>query len=90
MNFHCLFAGKLLGKRNTFMAKVEIDRERCKGCGLCTLSCPKQLMRIGKEMNSLGFFFAVCEDNESCTGCALCAEICPDIAIRIWRDRGRP
>ncbi len=72
------------------MVKVEIDRERCKGCSLCTLSCPKQLMQIGKEMNSLGYFFAVCEDSPSCTGCALCAEICPDIAIRVWRDRGRP
>jgi 2-oxoglutarate ferredoxin oxidoreductase subunit delta len=72
------------------MVKVEIDRERCKGCGLCTLSCPKQVMRIGREMNGLGFFFAVWEDSGSCTGCAMCGETCPDIAIRIWRDRERP
>jgi len=67
------------------MAKIEIDRERCKGCGLCTISCPKQLIRIGKEMNRLGFFYACWDNEETCTGCALCGEMCPDVAIRVWR-----
>ena len=67
------------------MAKIEIDRERCKGCGLCTISCPKQLIRIGEEMNRLGFFFACWDDEKTCTGCALCGEMCPDVAIRIWK-----
>ena len=80
------FAPTPSSKENDWiMGKIEIDQERCKGCGLCTISCPKHLINTGKEMNSLGFFWAVCEDNEACTGCALCGEICPDVAIRVWR-----
>jgi 2-oxoglutarate ferredoxin oxidoreductase subunit delta len=67
------------------MAKVEIDRERCKGCGLCTVSCPKKLMRMGQEINRQGYFYACWDENEACTGCAICGEICPDVAIRVWR-----
>ena len=67
------------------MAKIEINQERCKGCGLCTLSCPKKLIQIGKEINRQGYFYATWEDQGTCTGCALCGEICPDIAIAIWK-----
>ena len=67
------------------MAKVEINAERCKGCGLCTIACPKKRIRIGKEINRQGYFFALWEDQEDCTGCALCGEICPDIAIMVWK-----
>jgi 2-oxoglutarate ferredoxin oxidoreductase subunit delta len=70
-------------------AKVEIDRDRCKGCGLCTITCPKKSLRLGAEINPFGYFYACWEDSDACTGCAVCGEICPDVAIRVWRDRGR-
>ncbi len=67
------------------MIKIEIDRERCKGCGLCTLVCPHALINIGDEINGHGYIFAKWESDGKCTGCALCAEICPDIAIAVWK-----
>jgi len=67
------------------MAKIEIDQEQCKGCGLCTIACPKTLIRIGEEINHQGYFYVVWDANEQCTGCAICGEICPDVAIRVWR-----
>jgi 2-oxoglutarate ferredoxin oxidoreductase subunit delta len=67
------------------MAKIEIDQERCKGCGLCTISCPKSLIRIGDVINRQGYFYVVWNGDEKCTGCAICGEICPDVAIRVWR-----
>jgi 2-oxoglutarate ferredoxin oxidoreductase subunit delta len=67
------------------MGKIEIDTERCKGCGLCTISCPKELMHLGKESNRQGYFYVQWDDQGTCTGCALCGEICPDVAIRVWR-----
>ena len=70
------------------MAKIEIDQERCKGCGLCTIACPKALIKIGEEINRQGYFYVVWEVSGQCTGCALCGEICPDVAIRVWRESG--
>jgi 2-oxoglutarate ferredoxin oxidoreductase subunit delta len=68
------------------MAKIEIDQERCKGCGLCTISCPKALIKIGEEINRQGYFYVLWDANGQCTGCAICGEICPDVAIRVWRE----
>ena len=31
------------------MAKVSFDVERCKGCGLCEIACPKQIIALSKE-----------------------------------------
>ena len=69
------------------MGKIEIDQERCKGCGLCTIVCPKTLIKIGEEINRQGYFYVVWEANGQCTGCALCGETCPDVAIRVWREK---
>lgn len=67
------------------MTRIEIDKERCKGCGLCTVVCPHELIALGEEINGYGYFFAKWESDGKCTGCALCAEICPDIAIAVWK-----
>ncbi len=71
------------------MAKVEVDRERCKGCGLCTIACPRSLMKLGEEINRQGYFYVVWDKDGQCTGCAICGEICPDVAIRVWKGEDR-
>ena len=65
--------------------KAEINADRCKGCGLCILVCPKNSIAISRKSNKTGYFTAE-KNNNDCTGCALCAIICPDAAIEVFRD----
>jgi len=73
--------------------RIEIDRERCKGCGLCTAVCPKKEIQISDRLNAKGYYPAEFKEAEvtdqesmKCTGCALCAITCPDIAIEVYRE----
>ena len=63
------------------MARIVIDPERCKGCGLCVHACPQRILAQGKEMNSKGYFYAKTAEPMRCIGCMLCCISCPDVAI---------
>ena len=67
------------------MARIEIDESRCKGCGICTIACPKKLITLCDKVNIQGYTPAQALNQELCTGCALCAEICPDVAIIVFK-----
>jgi 2-oxoglutarate ferredoxin oxidoreductase subunit delta len=73
--------------------RIIINTERCKGCGLCVIVCPKKGIVISEKSNKSGYFPAqpvpsVAEgaNNSDCTGCAVCAIICPDVAIEVFRE----
>lgn len=71
------------------MAKMTVDFDRCKGCGLCVTACPKKIVSIQQEkLNKKGYYTAVCIDEDACIGCALCAMMCPDCAIRVAAKEG--
>lgn len=65
-------------------ARIEIDRSRCKGCGLCTSACPRKLLDLDVPEDESLQAFAVLECQEKCVGCAQCAEMCPDLAISVY------
>lgn len=66
------------------MPKVTINKDLCKGCGLCTTACPKKIVAIDKEtMNFKGYNPAKITDHSKCIGCAMCALMCPDVAITV-------
>jgi 2-oxoglutarate ferredoxin oxidoreductase subunit delta len=68
------------------MARVTLDQERCKGCGLCETVCPKHIIACAEgNINSKGFHPAVVSDPDQCVGCAFCATICPDLVITVER-----
>jgi len=60
--------------------EILIDRDWCKGCGICVYFCPKKVLQLDKSGK------AVVKDLASCTGCRLCEKRCPDIAIEVKFD----
>jgi 2-oxoglutarate ferredoxin oxidoreductase subunit delta len=71
------------------MSKVVFNEERCKGCGLCVLACPKKELAISQKINNQGYRVACLKEESRCTGCALCAEMCPDVVIEVWKEEGK-
>ncbi len=67
------------------MAKIEIDEARCKGCGLCTIACPRGQIVLSERINLLGYTPAQTINTAECSGCKLCAEMCPDVAIKVFK-----
>lgn len=57
--------------------KVEINRARCKECGLCIHNCPKQCISKTEELNTAGYY-PVQIDDEKCIACGICYTMCPD------------
>lgn len=68
------------------MPHIHINHERCKGCGLCTIACSRNLVHLSDTPNSLGYLIAQISDQERCTGCTLCARVCPDVAITVFKE----
>ncbi len=60
-----------------------IDNDRCKGCGLCIDVCPKHVLEMSDEVNSMGYFPAHQARPQDCVFCTTCCIMCPDVAITI-------
>ncbi len=60
------------------MNLIEIEDERCDGCGLCVAACPHQMffLRDGKA--------SVQGNPEDCPGCPICVDACvPDAIVML-------
>lgn len=65
---------------------VDINSERCKGCNLCVVACPTDVLALqSKEVNDRGYRFAYTLNPDNCIGCASCALVCPDACIEVYR-----
>ena len=71
-------------------APLDIALDRCKGCGLCVVVCPKSILSLdASSVNALGYHPVRLTDPAACTSCALCARICPDAVFSVYaRPRG--
>ncbi|MEA1964354.1 MAG: ferredoxin family protein [Candidatus Aerophobetes bacterium] len=65
---------------------IKIDREKCKGCGLCISACPEKVINFSNTFNQKGYHPVEFNDPEKrCTVCGFCYLICPDASITVYR-----
>ena len=64
---------------------VEINKNRCKGCDLCVVACPTNVLILGKEVNTKGYNYVQAAKPDDCIGCANCGYVCPDGCITVYK-----
>lgn len=64
---------------------IEVNTERCKGCNLCVVACPLNVLTLSKEVNIKGYNFAQQTLEDTCNGCSSCAIVCPDGCISVFK-----
>jgi NAD-dependent dihydropyrimidine dehydrogenase PreA subunit len=64
---------------------IEINRQECKGCGLCVEACVQKVLHLSAHLNHYGYHPAE-YDGHGCNGCGLCFYACPEPgAIRVFK-----
>jgi 2-oxoglutarate ferredoxin oxidoreductase subunit delta len=67
--------------------RVSFNIDICKGCGLCVIACPVNIVTMDTSMiNKKGYHPASVQEMDKCIGCANCATMCPDCVITVERD----
>jgi 2-oxoglutarate ferredoxin oxidoreductase subunit delta len=56
---------------------LEINRDLCKGCGICVAFCPKEVLELDEHEK------AVIRRLDDCNACGMCELRCPDIAVEV-------
>jgi len=78
---------KELGEKDPLVAKseskekitIDINRDWCKGCGICVSFCPEGVLGLENEKS-------VVLHPEKCIACGMCELRCPDMAIEVKKE----
>ena len=71
-----------------FKGAIVVNTERCKGCSLCAVACPKDVIALAaKKVNCNGYLYVDAVRPNDCIGCASCAIVCPYGCIKINKKR---
>lgn len=63
------------------LKELQINRDWCKGCGVCVAFCPKKVLELDKKD------CAVAVRPEDCICCKMCELRCPDLAIEVVTEK---
>ncbi len=70
-----------LWSKGAIQGDIEVDRDKCIGCGLCVKACPGNSLRLDADKKP------VPNDSEdlNCASCGACQAICPQEAVTVIR-----
>ncbi len=72
-------------ERKKNAGRISVDRDRCKGCGLCVHVCSRGCLAMSPAMNVSGYNPVDFVNKEHCTACGMCYQICPEVCIDVFR-----
>lgn len=74
----------MYSEKDDRMPTIHVDDGVCKGCGMCVIACPKQIIELDvSKINLKGYHPARLTDQSKCIGCGACRTMCPDVAITV-------
>jgi 2-oxoglutarate ferredoxin oxidoreductase subunit delta len=67
----------MAGNATLDRGRIDIREDECKGCGLCVLACPPEVITLTDRLNVHGYHPANYL-GAGCTGCGICFYACPE------------
>ena len=84
--FFYYLRSQIVKKMAKIKGTVVVDTERCKGCDLCVVACPADVLALNvKEVNNKGYNYVFMKNPDNCIGCANCGYVCPDGSLTIYK-----
>ena len=67
---------------------IVVNTDRCKGCQLCIVACPKNVIALAqKKVNVHGYPYVEAVNPDDCIVCASCGIVCPDGCITVYKKK---
>ena len=66
---------KKIFKSDLLKLTIEIDFDKCTGCGICIIECPSDIFTLVNEKS-------ICITIDDCVECCACVDACPEKAIK--------
>lgn len=76
---------EITGEHSTII----IQNQLCKGCELCVIFCPDDILEMGTELNTKSYFFPHIVPNKEadCKQCINCERVCPELSIFLLKEK---
>ena len=66
--------------------KLDINKEKCKGCFYCVKFCPVQKIVPVEQINEMGYTVVEAREDVNCIGCCNCVLMCSQQCIKLTQE----